>query len=277
MRLSPIILVSIFGSLVVNTAVTSSSTCCCYVKADGTENCNEPYTTPSVSTIRIGYPKGLGMGPRISATLCCEDPNHQIINSNWCDGSAGKEEEIELISQIYNDNFNNDTAESLSEVLAEADATTTDTTNTTNTMCTGEFGYPNPTPKYSITTPTICNKESGLCASCEVGLGKCSCTRTCADGSTTTENDMVGGCSTSEPSYEYGDCNNEDPGLCTTTTSTSGRYADHKLTADGVDYYFVTSKLCAGTSAGTMSSSNSFIMMLLASVTATIWVIGILK
>jgi len=275
MRLSPIILVSIFGSLVVNTAVTSSSTCCCYVKADGdTENCNEPYTTPSVSTIRIGYPKGLGMGPRISATLCCEDPNHQIIDSDWCEGSAGKEEEMELISQIYNDNFNNDTAESLSEVLAEADATTTDTTNTTNTTCTGESGYPSPKPKYSITTPTICSKESGLCASCEVGLGKCSCSRTCADGSTELGvNDMVGGCSTSEPSYEYEDCNNEDPGLCTTTT-TDG-YEDHKLTADGVDYYFITRKTCSGNSAGTMSSSSSFVMMLLASV-ITIGAVGVL-
>ena len=82
---------------------------------------------------------------------------------------------------------------------------------------------------------------------------------------------MVGGCSTSEPSYEYEDCNNEDPGLCTTTT-TDG-YEDHKLTADGVDYYFMTSKSCSGTSAGTMSSSNSFVM-LLASVIIMIGVSG---
>ena len=274
MRLSSIILVGIVG-LVANTAAASSSTCCCYVKADGTESCTEPYITPSVSTIRIGYPTGLllGMGPRISATLCCEDPNHQIINSDWCEGSAGREEEIELISQIYNDNFNNDTVESLSEVLAEADATTTDTTNTTNTTCTGESGYPNPTPKYSIVTPTICNK-SGLCASCEVGLGKCSCTRTCSDGST---EEWGGGCSTSEPSYELEDCNNnEDPGICTTTTDWDLKKDTHKLTADGVDYYFSTTKSCSGNSAGTMSSSSSFIMMLLASVIVPIGAVGIL-
>ena len=265
MRLSSIILVGGIVGLVANTAAASSSTCCCYVKADGTENCND--MTPSVSTIRIGYPKGLGMGPRISATLCCEDPNHQIIESDWCEGSAGKEEVIDLISQ-FNDYYN-DTAESLPPAVQGNDS---DDANTTT--CTGESGYPSPTAKYSIVTPTICNKE-GLCASCEVGVGKCSCRRTCADGST---EEWGGGCSTSEPSYDYEDCNNEEqPGICTTTTDWDLTKDTHKLTADGVDYYFSTTKTCSGTSSGTMSgSSSSLVLSMLAFVAITIGVVGIL-
>ena len=284
MRLSStIILVGIVG-LVSNTAASSSSTCCCYVKAD-TENCTEPYMTPSVSSISIN-PGG------ISATLCCEDPNHQIFKSGWCEGSAGKEEQIDACgenqfcidainelsqqtSKEYNDHVNDTESLSVAEVDDSAyDNAATNTTSSTNTTCSGESGAPY-TSKYNIVTPTICNKE-GLCASCRYsGPGSCSCSGTCIDGS--IHSDFFALCSTHELegySYSYEDCNdNGEPGLCTTWAETSEEI--HALTADGIDLYFVTSKSCSSNSAGVMSSSSSLVLTMLASV-VTIGFVGIL-
>ena len=286
MRVSSVILVNI-GSLALSStaaAAASSSTCCCYVKAD-TENCTEPYMTPSVSSISIN-PGG------ISSTLCCEDTNHQIFKSDWCEGSAGKEEQIDACgenqfcidainelsqqtSKEYNDHVNDTESLSVAEVDDSAyDNAATNTTSSTNTTCSGESGAPY-TSKYNIVTPTICNKE-GLCASCRYsGPGSCSCSGTCIDGS--IHSDFFALCLTHELegySYSYEDCNNNgEPGLCTTVNEGASEEI-HTLTADGVDLYFVTSKSCSN-SAGVMSSSSSLVLTMLASV-ITIGVVGML-